>query len=156
MIEFLLNLTTVQWCILGIALIGVEVLAPSSYFLWPGVSALVVGLLSWLFPGMSATWEIGIFVTLAVVTSAAWQIWFKGKTEVSDEPQLNRRASQYIGRKVVLREDFVDGAGYVSIDDSRWRAESETGANLATGTRVEVIAVDGITFRVKEAPVETA
>ncbi|TNE42780.1 MAG: NfeD family protein [Alphaproteobacteria bacterium] len=156
MIEFVLNLTTVQWFILAIALIGVEVLAPSSYFLWPGVSAFVVGFLSWLFPGLSATWEIGIFVTLAVATSVVWQVWFKSSMETTDAPQLNRRASQYVGRKIVLREDFVDGAGYVSIDDSRWRAESETGANLPTGTRVEVIAVDGVTLRVKEAPVEVA
>ena len=151
MLELISHITTVHWFILALALIGIEVLAPSSYFMWPSASAAVVGVLSWLF-GMSGVVEISIFVILAVASSIAWQIWFKPKTENTDRPELNRRASQYVGRKFVLREPFVDGVGYVIVDDSRWRAETDDGRNIDVGTRVEVYDTDGSTFMVREAP----
>lgn len=152
MIELIANISTLHWFIFGVALIGLEVIAPSTYLWWPGISALVVGILSALISALSGNVELGIWVVLAVSSSVVWYKWFKKRLEATDRPQLNRRASQYIGRKVVLRDAFVDGAGSVVIDDSRWRAEAEGGQNFESGTRVEVVGVEGVTLMVKEAP----
>ncbi len=42
------------WIILGVLLIGVELLAPGAFFLWLGLAAIVTGLLS-LIAGPSLT-----------------------------------------------------------------------------------------------------
>jgi len=146
--EFLASITHWHWLILGVALIGIEVFAPSTLLLWPGVAAIVVGLLSALIPGLNIYVELVLFGVLAISSSILWLVKFKKPSEATDQPQLNRRASQYIGRRIVLREAFEDGSGYLVIDDSRWRAEAEDGANLESGTRVEVTGVDGVTLKV--------
>jgi membrane protein implicated in regulation of membrane protease activity len=152
--EILTQITTIHWLIFGLALIGLELIAPSTYLVWPGVSAIVIGLLSALISGLSVNSELVLFAVLAVSSSVLWFKYFKKQTEESDRPQLNRRAMQYIGRKIVLREAFLDGTGALVIDDSRWRAESESGKNLEVGTRVEVTGVEGVTLRVKALPAE--
>jgi membrane protein implicated in regulation of membrane protease activity len=152
--ELFSQIDTLHWLILGLALVGLEVIAPSSYLMWPGASALVVGLLSALIGSLGVKTEFVIFAILAVASSVLWHRYFKKQTEETDRPQLNRRAMQYIGRKIVLREAFVDGTGSLVIDDSRWRAEAESGQNLETGTRVEVFGVEGVTLKVKALPEE--
>lgn len=146
--EFLAGITSWHWLILGVILIGLEVFAPSTLLLWPGVAAIVVGLLSALIPGMNIYVELILFGVLAFSSSILWLVKFKKPSEATDQPQLNRRAMQYIGRRIMLRESFEDGCGSVVVDDSRWRAEAEDGANLESGTRVEVTGVDGVTLKV--------
>jgi len=148
--DFMADVQFWHWLILGLVLIGLEVMAPSTFLLWPSISAFLVGLLVAVFPGFGFSGQLILFAIMAVGSTVVWQIYFKKSTEATDRPKLNRRASQYIGRKVVLREDFQDGSGYVSIDDTRWRAASEDGKNYATGVRVEVIAAEGVTLKVKE------
>ena len=146
--EFLAGITSWHWLILGVILIGLEVFAPSTLLLWPGVAAIVVGLLSALIPGMNIYVELILFGMLAISSSVLWLVKFKKPSEATDQPQLNRRAMQYIGRRIMLRESFEDGSGSVVVDDSRWRAEAEDGTNLESGTRVEVTGVDGVTLKV--------
>lgn len=148
--DFMADVQFWHWLILGLVLIGLEVMAPSTFLLWPSVAAFIVGLLVAIFPGFGFAWQLTVFAVLAVGSTVVWQLYFKKSTEATDRPQLNRRASQYIGRKVVLREDFKDGSGYVSIDDTRWRAAAEDGSNYATGVRVEVVAAEGVTLKVRE------
>lgn len=143
-------LTYWHWLILGVALFGVEMLAPSTYLLWPGISAIVVGILSAIFPSLGVYVEISIFALLTVVSTIAWARWFKPASTPTDSPQLNRRAMQYIGRKVILREDFVDGAGHIVLDDTRWLVTALDGSNLTAGIRVEVVEADGVRLKVRQ------
>lgn len=147
--DLLLNMTHLHWLVLGLVLIGLEVVVPSTFLLWPGLSALVVAAISLVLPTGPMT-EFFLFAVLAVATSIIWQRRLAKRGETSDKPGLNRRALQYIGRKAVLRESLTDGTGYITLDDTRWRVETEDGSNIAAGKRVEVLGVEGVTFRVRE------
>jgi hypothetical protein len=38
----------------------------------------------------------------------------------SDQPKLNRRGEQYVGRTFTLEEPIVNGHGKIRVDDSTW------------------------------------
>ena len=61
---------------------------------------------------------------------------------------LNRRAEQLVGRVVPLERAIVNGEGRVQIADAFWDV---TGPDAPAGTAVRVIAVDGMTLRVRPA-----
>jgi membrane protein implicated in regulation of membrane protease activity len=56
----------------------------------------------------------------------------------SDEPLLNRRREQLIGRTATLTEPISDGRGRIHLGDTIW---SVSGPDLPAGTRVRVKAV---------------
>jgi membrane protein implicated in regulation of membrane protease activity len=51
-----------------------------------------------------------------------------------------------VGRRVVVVEPIVNGRGKVKVGDGAWLAE---GPDVAAGTEVEVVAVDGTTLKVR-------
>ena len=65
---------------------------------------------------------------------------------VSDEPHLNRRGEQYIGRVFTLDVAIVNGQGKVRVDDTTWKVQ---GDDCPVGTRVRVHGVDGVVLLVK-------
>jgi inner membrane protein len=153
--EFITTITPLHWFIFGLALVGFEVIIPSTFLLWPGISALLVAGLAWILPTGAYT-ELVIFAVLAVATSIFWQVWLSKRHTETDHPELNRRALQYIGRKAVLREALEDGFGYLTLDDTRWRVEAEDGSNITEGTRVEIMSVEGNSFKIKRVVSEAA
>jgi membrane protein implicated in regulation of membrane protease activity len=65
---------------------------------------------------------------------------------VSDQPALNRRTAQLVGRQVVLERGIVQGRGRVQIADAYWDV---TGPDLATGTNVVITGAEGMTLQVR-------
>ena len=64
----------------------------------------------------------------------------------TDQPRLNRRGEQYIGRTFTLDEPIVNGLGKIRVDDSTWKIE---GGDCAAGTRITVVGVDGVVLKVE-------
>ncbi|WP_020208188.1 NfeD family protein [Gilvimarinus chinensis] len=62
------------WLVIGFALAAIEILVPSFFMLWLGVSAIVVGILC-LFIPMSFAAELFIWVTLSLVCLVGWFRW---------------------------------------------------------------------------------
>jgi hypothetical protein len=65
----------------------------------------------------------------------------------TDQPELNRRSRQYIGRTFTLEEPIVNGVGKLHVDDTTWRI---VGENLPAGQNIIVIGVDGILLKVEK------
>ncbi|MGD8958024.1 MAG: NfeD family protein, partial [Chromatiaceae bacterium] len=137
-----------HWWILGLALIIAETVLPGTYFLWMGVSAVALGVLAWLFPAMSWEIQLMLFALLSLASIVGWRLWQRRHPEESDQPMLNRRAEQYIGRVFVLEAAIENGFGRVRVADSLWRVK---GADAPAGTRVRVTAADGIVLVVEPA-----
>lgn len=72
-------------------------------------------------------------------------VWAHPSISHSDEPGLNQRAAQSIGRVYVLEEAIVAGRGKVRIGDTLWSVE---GRETPAGTPVKVTAVNGTVLRV--------
>lgn len=141
----LLDVGPYHWLALAAILIGLEMIMPTQYLIWPGIAAAVTGLLAFL---ITLTWpiELAIFAVLSVVLVVASH--YLPKTEHAPHT-LNQRTDQMVGRMATVTEDFRHGQGAVTVGDTRWSAESIDGKDLTAGTRVEIAAADGTLLKVK-------
>ena len=64
-----------HWWILALALIIAETLLPGTFFLWMGISALVLGLVAWLIPAMGWEMQLMLFAVLSLVSIVGWRQW---------------------------------------------------------------------------------
>ncbi|ASY78603.1 NfeD family protein [Pectobacterium polaris] len=137
------------WLSLGGLLLAAEMLGASGYSLWSGLSAVLVGLLTWVMP---LGWPLQgtIFAILTIVTALLWWYWLRKRTLSRPQSMLNQRGQQLVGLRATLTDPVINGFGRVNIGDSSWRVKSEQ--DLPVGTQVEVIAIDGITLHVR--PIE--
>ena len=147
--EFFTTLSHWTWWVLGVVLIVLEVFAPTAFFLWMGISALVTGGLLWMMPDMNWTSQLFIFSVLSVATILLWRKYFQDISEKTDQPLLNKRALQYVGRTFTLDEAIINGVGQVRVDDSTWRISADE--DLPAGTRIRVVGEEGMTLKVEKA-----
>ena len=137
------------WWLLALVLIGVELMVPGFFMLWIGIAAAAMGLILLFVPQLSFLAQAGVFALLAIVSCYLyWRFIRRALTEPSDQPRLNRRAEQYIGRRFVLETAIVNGQGKARVGDSLWLAE---GPDLPVGATIEVTGVDGSTLQVRAA-----
>ncbi|MBQ4792005.1 NfeD family protein [Pectobacterium versatile] len=134
------------WLSLGGLLLAAEMLGASGYMLWSGLSAVLVGLLTWVMP---LGWPLQgtIFAILTIVTALLWWYWLRKRTLSRPQSMLNQRGQQLVGLRATLTDPVINGFGRINIGDSSWRVKSEQ--DLPVGTQVEVIAIDGITLHVR-------
>jgi len=140
-----------HWWILAGVLLIIELTAPVYFFLWLGIAAALVGLLVLVMPSMPIEMQLVLFAVLSVVATVAWRKYREAHPPVSDQPNLNRRGRQYVGRTFTLQHPIVNGVGKVVVDDSTWKVK---GPDIPAGHRVRVADVDGVVFIVE--PVESS
>jgi len=135
-----------HWLIAAVVMIIIEMILPAAYFLWMGISAFVVGLLIYAVPSMPVLIQVIIFGVLSVVCLILYKRHKKSNPNVNDQPNLNRRGEQYVGRSFTLEEAIVNGVGKIKVDDSTWRVK---GTDMPAGMKVRVMSVEGTIFNVE-------
>src|SRR5262245_59973753 len=105
---------------------------------WAGIGAGLVGAWQIAQGDRSGWWLIGAGAAMLVADFLIDFVWAHPSVTKSDQPDLNRRAEQLIGRVLLLEEAIEGGRGKVRVGDTLWLAE---GADLAAGTRVKVTGV---------------
>jgi membrane protein implicated in regulation of membrane protease activity len=135
-----------HWLIFGGVLLLIEVLAPSFFFLWMAVAAAVVALVMLLVPELDWQYQLMIFSVLSVVSIVLFRRYQRASPAPTDQPALNRRGEQYIGRTFTLQEPIVNHTGVLHVDDTSWRV---SGDDLPAGTRVTVTGADGVILQVR-------
>ena len=143
-----LALTFWHWLVLAVVLMALEVLAPGTFLLWLGIAAGLVGLIAWIVPSLAWEWQALAFAVLAVVSVLVVRRYLKARPIETDQPLLNRRGHQYVGRTFTLDGPVVNGVGKIRVDDSTWKVEGE---DCPAGTRVQVTGVDGVVLRIETA-----
>ncbi|MCQ4969387.1 NfeD family protein [Atlantibacter hermannii] len=149
MMAFFLMHPHTFWLSLGGLLLAAEMLGGSGYLLWSGVAAVVTGLLVWLFP-FGWEWQGIGFAVLTVIAALFWTRWLARKPQPRADAALNQRGQQLIGQRFILDAPLVNGRGHMRVGDGTWPIVASE--ELPAGTRVEVIAVEGITLRVRPSP----
>ena len=76
-----------------------------------------------------------------------WKVFVKKQHIQTDQPFLNKRGTQYVGRVYSLYEPIVNGQGKIKVDDSQWKVNGE---DCPVGTRVKVTAIRGSVFDVEK------
>ncbi|MBP6749702.1 MAG: NfeD family protein [Xanthomonadaceae bacterium] len=135
------------WAVVALLLIAAEVMAPGAFMLWLGFAAAAMFVLAWLMPGMPIVLQAVLFVVLGFASILAYRKWLQRQQEPeSDQPALNRRAAQLIGRIVPLERAIERGTGRVQIADAYWEV---SGPDLPLGASVKIVGADGMTLRVE-------
>ncbi|MFT5770285.1 MAG: hypothetical protein ACI9H8_002271 [Lysobacterales bacterium] len=147
MMEWFENIVFWHWWIAAGLLLILELTTPTFFFLWLGIAAAATGLVLLVFPGLSVETQLVLFAVLSVVAIIAWRRFRENNPVISDQPNLNRRGEQYVGRIFTLAQAIENGVGKVTVDDSTWRV---VGVDLPAGTKVRVDGVDGVVFQVVE------
>jgi len=150
MLDFFISLGIWNWLIIGAVFLLLEVLAPGTFMLWLGLSALVVGGISLAFARAAVAWPWQYqLVTFAILALASIPLWRRVARRVEkpvDQPFLNRRADGFVGREFTLEKPIVAGSGTVRIDDTIWRL---AGPECPAGSRVKVVRADAATLVVE-------
>lgn len=135
-----------HWWILAGVLLILELTLPAFFFLWLGMAAGATGLVVLLIPGLALEFQLLIFAISSVLAVWGWRRYRELNPLTNDQPHLNRRGQQYVGREFTLEEPIHNGVGKVVVDDSTWRVR---GPDVPEGTQVRVTDVDGVIFIVE-------
>lgn len=136
-----------NWLLLGLVLLGLEIVAPGVHFVWFGFSAMVVAGLVAAF-AIAWGWQVLAFSLIAAVLVMVMRNYASPLKAKSDLPELNSRARQYIGRTAHLEDAISGGRGRVRIGDTMWIV---AGADAPAGTKVKIVDADGIVLKVEPA-----
>ena len=148
MTEWLDHIVFWHWWILAGLLLILELTAPAFFFLWLGIAAAAVGMILLVFPGIPIETQLVLFGIASIFAVLAWRKYRESRPRKTDQPNLNRRGHQYIGRTFSLDEPIVNGVGKVTVDDSTWKIK---GPDMPAGTHIRVTGVDGTIFTVEGA-----
>ena len=150
--QFLNDQPAWHWFALGALLLALEIASTTQYLLWPGIGALVVGVLKLIVPSLDGRLTVFLFGVIAVGATFLWKRSPLSRGERHTHLHLNQRSAQYVGRLVKCEEDFVNGRGPVRVDDTRWIAAVTDGSAPAKGDIVQIAGADGAELRVRMAP----
>lgn len=137
------------WMAFGLLLLAVEVLVPGVFMVWFGIAALITGTLSLALWSTDVwTWPVQtvVFLILSAVCVLAGRRWMAARATETDQPLLNQRTAQLVGRRATLEDAIVNGYGRVRIGDTLWRVK---GPDLPVGTQVTVTSAEDDTLAVE-------
>lgn len=140
------ELTPWHWMTAGVVLCALELIGPTTLLLWPGIAALITGLITLLIPILGWQLQVALFAVLAVGSTIAGRAFFKRNNKDNTHSRLNRRTDSYIGRTVTLVDAIVNGVGGALIDKTRWRV---VGPDTPAGTQMRVTGIDGASLIVE-------
>jgi hypothetical protein len=137
-----------HWLALAAILIGLEMVLPTHYLIWPGIASAITGVIAL---GVAIGWpaQLAIFALLSVALVVGSSYLPKPASE--PVAGLNQRTDQLVGRLATVADDFQNGQGSVTLGDTRWSAQSVDGSDLPAGTKVEVVAAESTLLKVKRA-----
>ncbi|EDK26017.1 hypothetical protein VSWAT3_14762 [Vibrionales bacterium SWAT-3] len=146
MVELLEQVNHWHWLAFGLALLALELVGTAGYFLWIGISAMLVGALLGALPiGWQMQWLS--FASFSLITTWLWWRRQLSSDKRSDSNrELNQREKQLVGQTARIDTDIQKGKCRIRLGDTTWSAVSSH--DLKAGTEVVVTAVDGIVLTI--------
>ena len=136
------------WVLLGLALLGLEVLTPGGFYvLFFGVGAVVVGTLVALGYG-GPTWaQWLLFSVISIVTLALFR---QRVLRLVDDRKPARAMDTLVGEVAILLEDLApDAIGKAELRGTVWTVRNVDNRLLTRGQRAQVSQVDGLTLKLR-------
>jgi len=146
MLMFLTQMEPWHWMALGVALLAIEVLLGTELLLGMGLAGLAVALLYKLLPDLSWQVQLVWFAVFSIVFTVLYWKKFRASTQQTDQPLLNNRTAQLVGKQLPLFEPIVNGTGKVQIADALWAVK---GSDAPKDTVVRVVGAEGMTLVVE-------
>jgi membrane protein implicated in regulation of membrane protease activity len=135
------------WILVGLVLLGLEVLTPGGFFvLFFGLAAIVVGLLEGVGLGGPAWLQWLLFSLLSIGSLVLFRRRLVQRLRTPDVAGVGG----LVGDVAVLLEDLPPGAvGKAELRGTAWSVRHGGADTLARGRRCVVERVDGLTLHVR-------
>ena len=139
------------WIILGIILCLSEFLVPGFVICFFGVAAIVMGLVTAIFPSMGLGWQIFIFTLLSIGAIYASRKFFPNAFKGDKERAVANADCDDFSHAIAITEEVIKPGmigGKVRFEGSYWTARSEE--EIPAGEEVRVIRRENITLIVEK------
>lgn len=140
------------WAILGLVLLGIEMLSGTFYILWFGISALCVALVLAVYPTASLSLQLLAFSVLSLTALAVWRRKYKAQHPSSRIGQSHDDTIGKIGRITAEVSPAQNGTitFTMPVMSSRvWTAVADEA--ITEGESAEIVSIEGNYLRVKRA-----
>jgi inner membrane protein len=104
---------------------------------WAGIGLGVIGGVELSQGNRHGYWWLGAGAALVILDVLIDFVWAKHVFATSDEPSLNSRGAELVGRTLLVAQAIEGGRGKVHAGDTLWLAE---GPDAPTGASVRVVA----------------
>jgi len=149
LMTFLESMNATRWGLLGITLVGVELITGTTYILWPAVAAIIVAIWVFLLP---LSWEMQFiaFSVISVILLVVGHFYIRPILKSGEPSDVNDPSRSMLGRRVIAFSDFENGNGRVTVGDTQWKAATSKGEPVV-GDKLVITAVKGATLIVEPA-----
>jgi len=135
-----------HWWIIAIILLILEMLSPGVFFMWIGLAAGVTGAVLLALPELGWEMQFVIFALASVLAVIVGKVWFTHNPINSEQPALNERSEDLIGKIYQVEQAIQNGAGRIKVGESTWKA---IGPDCPAGSLIRVVSVDGAIVKVE-------
>jgi membrane protein implicated in regulation of membrane protease activity len=141
-----------HWLVFGMVLMMIEIALPSFTALWFGLGAVLVGILVWLLPSLSVSWQVFIWAVSSAAAAFYWYRYFKPRAVNKTMAGLSREAIiGEVGHVIAVPREHQRGKLRFSIPvlgADEWDFICQQ--DVQTGDRVVVADVSGNTLVVNK------
>ncbi len=133
------------WLIAACVLLLLELMAPGVFFIWLAFAAATVGVIAY---AVHLSWQVEAVLFAALSLAYGYlgaPLYSRGRTGSTDQPNLNQRIHEHVGKSFMLVEPIIGGHGKLDIGGTRWDI---LGPDTAAGSMVKVSGVEGQKLRV--------
>lgn len=150
--DFTLNNPEYLWLGLAALLALAELFVPGVFLIWVAAAAAVTGILS-LFIDLTVAGQLTVFGLSTILAVLGGRRWYLTHNVESENPMLNNRSAQLVGRTVTIVEAVSATSGRAKVADGVWPAR---GPDMKIGMVAKVAAVEGGILRLEalEDPVQ--
>lgn len=128
------------WIIVGVMIMGLEIIIPGVFLNWIGAGAVVAGVVLALAPDLMLAWQIIVFA-ISMIASLSLGFYIQRRSGVAPGAQdLNRELDAMVGERYVALTDFSLGRGRIRVGDTSYGALGEV--DIREGMPVEVERLD--------------
>ena len=143
--DFSINNPEYVWLSLAALLALAELFVPGVFLIWVAAAAAVTGILS-LFIDLTVAGQLTLFGLSTIFAVLGGRRWYLMHNVESENPLLNDRAAQLVGKTVTIVETVSATSGRVKVADGEWPAK---GPDMEKGTVAKVAAVENGVLRLQ-------
>ena len=148
MIEF--NNPTFIWCIIGIVMMMIEFMLPGFVIFFFGLGALMVSLITYLYPEVTLNSQLVIFLLVSILMLVVLRGWFKSIFSglFDRKKEMPKNIDSFVGETaVVIKKISPTSPGKIEFHGTPWNATSDL--EIPVDTTVSITKQNNLTLEVK-------
>lgn len=134
------------WIVAGLGLLALEIVATSSLFLlFPGISAILVGLAASLFEGFAPWAQWTVFTILSFSLTGLFRARVLSRLSSHQDADLERIVGQHAQASATFEPSMH---GTVEFQGTVWSAKNVGSLPIQAGERCRIERIDGLSLEV--------